>query len=160
MRWLVDQWRLLATQYRGPLIALFALLPLVFAVDFVLRVLVVSDPSARIFKPPAEVRVRAPDNPQDVLKRLEAWIPPRPVVEVAPPVRELKLQGVFGPATDRRAAMALITPGASTERVRATVGQVVDGWTVERIEPTKVILRRGEEAKELSLFMRKERETP
>jgi hypothetical protein len=56
--------------------------------------------------------------------------------------------------------MALTTPGASTERVRATVGQVVDGWTVERIEPAKVILRRGEEVKELSLFMRKERETP
>jgi hypothetical protein len=160
MRWLAGQWRLLVTQYRGPSITLLVLLPIVFALDFVVRVLVVPDPSARSFKAPAEVRVRAPDNPQDVLKRLEAWIPPRPVVEVAPPVRELKLQGVFGPATERRAAMALTTPGASTERVRATVGQVVDGWTVERIEPAKVILRRGEEVKELSLFMRKERETP
>lgn len=157
--WLQENWRLLLTHFRGGFIALLVVLVLALAADFFVRVFVPADPSARTYAPPGEFSFRPPETAEQVLKRLEVWIPPRVVEVPPPPEREITLQGIFGSANERRAALVVAAPGGvAPERVRATVGQVIEGWTVERIDASKVILRRGEEVRELSLFVRKERE--
>lgn len=159
-QWLRENAEVLLRHFRGAFIALLALLTLGLALDFFFRVFVSADPSARVYTPPAELSFRSPDTREQVLKRLEAWIPPRVVVVPPPPERELTLQGIFGSAKERRAAIVVAEPGGAPERVRATVGNVIEGWTVERIDASKVILRRGEEERELLMFARKERENP
>ena len=138
--------------HRGPFIGLLVLLISGFAVDFVTRALILRDDSMRSFTIPQVARVTPAEDQKSILKRFEAWVPAKLVVEAAPPEREISLQGVFGAGVEARAALALSVPGTPPERIRATVGQVVDGWTVERITPGRVFLKKGEELKELVLF--------
>lgn len=157
--WLRENGHLLLNHFRGAFISLVVFLALAFSLDFFVRVFVSADPSARIYTPPIALSFRPPESAEQVLKRLETWIPPRVVEVPPPPEREITLQGIFGSAKERRAALVVTAPGGGApERVRATVGNVIEGWTVERIDASKVILRRGEEVRELLMFARKERE--
>lgn len=142
----------LKSDFRGAFIGLLVVLLAIFSLDFVLRVLVMRDDSLRGVSVPPAAKIAPAASQSAIMKRFEAWIPPKLVVEAPPPEREISLQGIFGTGPEAKAALALSVAGGPPERIRATAGQVVDGWSVERIEPGRVVLKKGEESKELLLF--------
>jgi hypothetical protein len=91
---------------------------------------------------------------------LEAPAPLSPLrVEPAAPAASrsadpnaLTLLGVV--ASEGR-TIALIKRNQTGQNVRVEVGDAVDGWTIERIEPQRVLLRQGDTRIALQLFRRK-----
>ncbi len=77
---------------------------------------------------------------------------PQPEVDAPPPARPeavgMELNGIVISPTGRR---ALLRPLKSREVVRATEGQVIEGWTVQSILPDRVILQRDGVSEELRL---------
>jgi hypothetical protein len=151
MKKLLADWSDLIRGHRRGFQLLVLLLLLGFAADFTLRVLVLRDSDPRSFSAPEAATLAAADTAESIGQRLSAWIPTKEAEPVAQE-RQISLQGVFGAGSEARAALLLGAPGGPPERVRATVGQVVEGWTVERIELGRVLLKRGEESRELVLF--------
>jgi hypothetical protein len=152
IRWLRDAWQVLRASYRRPFYVVLVIAALVMSIDFALRVFVARDPGLRRFTPPAEQTIARAETPEQIRQQLDLWLPTEPkepeVVE-----RQISLQGVFGSGTEIAAILALSPPtGAPVERVRATAGQVVEGWTVERITRREVTLKKGVESRELLLF--------
>jgi hypothetical protein len=151
--WFAQQWRLLTGSYRLSTAILCAALIAIFCADFFSRLAVFRDASVRRFEAPAAVSIVSPPAVDEIKKFVEAWAAPPPQEVAAPVERKMVLQGVFGTRADRSAAVALFPPeGGSPERVRATVGAPIEGWTVKRIDAERVILSRGEESRELLLF--------
>jgi hypothetical protein len=148
---LLRDWRVLTGEYRRSFLALVGTLFLVMALDFTLRVLVLRDAGLRDFSAPSSSSIAAPESEESIFKRLEAWVPAK-VTVVTPKERDIRLQGMFGSGAEARAALLLVAPDGASERVRASLGQVVEGWTVEKIELGRVVLKRGEESRELLLF--------
>lgn len=145
--------RTLRDEYRKPFLGLLGFLLSIFSLDFLLRVMVLRDSSVRNFSAPKGDTISVPATADAVLRRLEAWIPKPVIVEPPPAERQIVLQGIFGAGAEAKAVIALVSPdGGSTERTRATVGMQVDGWTVEKISMGKVVLKKGEEHRELVLF--------
>jgi len=135
------------------LIALAVVLLLLMSVDFYFRILVLRDTSLRLFTTPAVTKVSAPLTTESVSQKLEMWVPKKVVVEAPPPPSQLALQAIFGAGRDARVIIALIPPdGSPPQRFRVAAGEVVDGWTVERVGRAAVSLKKGEETKELLLF--------
>ena len=153
MSFLLESYRFLRNQYPRPFFALIIVLALLICLDFALRISVLRDSSARVFSTPASAAVKPLEGAESALKRLEAWIPAPVVVEAPPAEREIVLQGIFGTGKEAKAAIALVSLGGGpVERLRATIGQEFDGWTVQHIGSGKVILKKGEETRELVLF--------
>ena len=151
--WLAQQWRVLTGSHRLSAVILCATLIAIFCADFFLRLAVFRDASVRRFEAPAAVSMASPPSADEIKKFVDAWAAPPPQQAAAPVERKMVLQGVFGTRADRSAAVALFPPeGGTPERVRATVGALVEGWTVKRIDAERVILSRGEESQELLLF--------
>jgi hypothetical protein len=152
IRWLRDEWQVLRSSYRRPCYVVIVIAALVLISDFWLRVFVARDPGLRGFTPPAAQTIARAETTEQIRQQLDLWLPTKPkepeVVE-----RQISLQGVFGSSTEIAAVLALSPPtGTPVERVRATKGQVVEGWTVESITRREVILKKGEEGRELLLF--------
>jgi hypothetical protein len=153
--WLIQQWHTLKGRYRIAALLLVAFLLLAFVLDFVLRVVVLRDASIRRFVPPPAASVATAPRADEVNKFIQSWSAPPPEAAATPVERKIVLQGVFGSRTDRSAAIALFAPeGGNPERVRAVKGQIVEGWTIERIDAERVILSRAGESQELLLFRR------
>lgn len=148
------QWRTLWGEHRKPTVILLGVLLVAVVLDFALRVMVWRDESLREFTKPSTAPLPTLDTPQAVTERLRVWFPAEPEQQQAAPVeRTLVLQGIFGSGAEARAAIALVpSDGSVAERLRVTVGQTVDGWTVERIERRKVFLKKDAQSRELVLF--------
>jgi hypothetical protein len=82
--------------------------------------------------------------------QLQQLFPP-PVVSTNTE-RVMQLQAVFASGAAKSAFIAATAPDGQVERIRAPVGHVIDGWTVETVESRKVVLKRGEERRELVMF--------
>ena len=152
-RWLLNEIVHAFINYRSATRVIVALLALVFILDFVFRVHVGRNPSLRLFTPPEVPAIAKPEGPEVMKSRILVWFPPPTEPTEAVKERVIGLQGVFGSREGRRAALTVsVADGSVVERVRATEGQVVEGWTVAGIEPGRVVLRRDDETKELLLF--------
>ncbi len=64
----------------------------------------------------------------------------------------MTLQAVFAAGQSKSAFIAAVGTDGEVERIRAPVGHVIDGWIVESVESRKVVLKRGEERRELVMF--------
>ena len=154
MTTLLALWRDLLAGDRRLLLAVAALLGAAVLTDFVLRVHVPRDASLREFTRPPKLEVPAPVAAPVAAAAVESWLPATPV-EAAKKEREFLLRGIFRSRSAAAVALGLRDPDTgATQALRAAQGEVVDGWTIERIEPRRVTLRRGEEDRELLLFRR------
>lgn len=79
----------------------------------------------------------------------EAPKPPPPVAPRGPDPNALTLMGVLA---GEQQSFALLKRNRSGQDVRAQEGDVVDGWTIARIEPQRVILQHGSTEIALQLF--------
>jgi hypothetical protein len=124
-------------------------LPLI-ALDFFLRVHVPRDDELRAFTAPSSAKLTPAVTLDDVRQRLETWFPAPVVAQTVE--RTIILQAVFATGGQSSALLAATGPNGQVERVRAPVGHVIDEWVVETIEPKRVVLKRGEERRELVMF--------
>lgn len=84
--------------------------------------------------------------------------PAKPVAPVArqepppppPPPPSVVVLGIVSENGDGRAAIRASSKGDKVVRVRA--GDDVSGWTVERIEPRRLVLKQGERSVDFALF--------
>lgn len=76
-----------------------------------------------------------------------------PVSKPEPPKPTPKLVGVelSGIVITSASRVALIRSGRGREVVRVTEGEEIDGWTVETIDPDRVVLRQDDAFEELTL---------
>lgn len=130
---------------------------IVFAIasgDFSNRIFVGRDHSVRAFVVPRVVLIAPAPERALVLAELVKWVG-QDVSEQAKP-REIVLQGVFFSGTTPRAVLSLVAQdGRKPERSKVTVGDVVEGWKVESINPMRIIISRDSESRELMLFKRR-----
>ena len=90
------------------------------------------------------------------LASIQRWLPGKPSEAADTKPREIVLQGAFVVAGQARAALSLVSAvGLPPQRVKAVVGDVVEGWTILAIDKRKVVLRRGEESREIWMFRRR-----
>jgi general secretion pathway protein N len=68
----------------------------------------------------------------------------------APPAPELGFE-LVGVVISPEEALALVRQPGMPDLVRAGIGRTVAGWTVERIEPDRVLFRAGDSVEELVL---------
>jgi hypothetical protein len=133
------------------LLSVWALLALpVILLDFFLRVYVPRDDSLRTFVTPPVVQVEPATSPDRLRQQLQQLFPP-PVSTVSAE-RIMTLQAVFASGTTKSAFIVASSANGQVERIRSPVGHVIDGWTVEAVESRKVVLKRGEERRELVMF--------
>jgi hypothetical protein len=118
--------------------------------DFFLRVHVPRDGSLRAFAEPAELQVEPAIGLGELRQQLQQLFPPP--VSTVNTERVMTLQAVFSSGTTKSAFISAAAPDGQVERIRAPVGHVIDGWTVDAVESRKVILKRGEERRELVMF--------
>ena len=78
--------------------------------------------------------------------------PEGPVASHSADQNALSLLGVV--ASEGR-TIALLKRNQTGQNVRAEVGDAIDGWTIERIEPQRVTLRQGDTQMALQLFRKK-----
>ena len=144
------------SESRASMIAAGAVVALVVAMDFAGRLFVGRDASLRVFSAPAVTPVPAAIEKSAAVAALQRWIPVKVTEIVDSKPREIVLQGVFVVAGQARAALSLVSAvGLPPQRVRAVVGDVVEGWTILAIDKRKVVLRRGEESREIWMFRRR-----
>ncbi len=153
IKWVRKQWGMLFGSYRQPTVVLALILVALATLDFFARAYVAVDPRSREFTIPRDMPMPPVADSGDIQSFVASWIPPRVEEKAEVPERVIKLQGVFFARGERTAAMLLApSSGEAPERWRAKLGDSREGWTVERIDANLVILRRGEESKELRLF--------
>ena len=144
------------SESRGFMIAAGASVALVVSMDFSGRLFVARDASLRVFSAPATAPVPAAIDKLAAMSALQRWLPGKPVAAADTKPREIVLQGVFVVAGQARAALSLVSAlGLPPQRVRVVDGDVVEGWTVIAIEKRKIVLRRGDESRELWMFRRR-----
>lgn len=137
-------------------IAVTALCAVLVLPDFSTRVFVGRDSSLRAFKSPDLVVLTAVVSKAKAVESLNVWLPKKVADAAVSKPREIVLQGTFVFAGQARAALSLVSPaGLPPQRFKAVVGDVVEGWTVAAIEIRKIVLRRGDESRELSMFRRR-----
>ena len=155
MKALLDLWLEIARRNQQLFVGLTGLLVSIFLLDFSLRVFVSRDDELRKFSAP-ELRPLASGMRMDVIRsRLERALPAPPSTEelAAKQPRDIALQGVFISRGSRVAALVLLPQGDKPlERRNVALGGEVDGWTVERVEVSRVALKKGSETKELVMF--------
>ena len=146
---------------RRRLALLGGLLALVAAADFSQRVYVGRDPALRAFEQPEIRPLPAPVAAAAVRARMREWLPTlggqAPAAGATVEAPELALQGVFVRRGQATAVFALRSPaGATIETKRAAEGDVVQGWTVKRIDRRGVTLQRDGGLRQLLLFRRED----
>ena len=155
MKTVLKAWLQLATRSRRLFLVLSGSLISIFFVDFFIRVFVPRDGDLRKFSAP-EVRSLPSGMRLEVIRaRLEVALPAPPTTEelAAKRPRDIGLQGIFISRGSRVAALVLLPQGDKPiERRNVAMGGEIDGWTVERVEVSKVALRKGTETKELVMF--------
>lgn len=123
--------------------------------DFFARIFVARDSELRKFNAPVLLTMPRDETAELVEARLTAALPAVPQVDEAAQAkpREIALQGVFGSRGQRTAILVLLPQDEKPlERRNLQQGGEIDGWLVERIEGTRVMLRKGSESKELVMF--------
>jgi hypothetical protein len=85
--------------------------------------------------------------------RVTATQPSIPAAPRGPDPNALTLLGVL--MSEGGGAIALLRRNQTGQNVRLQEGNTVDGWTVERIEPARVLLRQGDTRIALELFRRR-----
>lgn len=127
------------------------------SVDFQNRLWVGRDESLRVFSAPAAAPVPAAIDKLTAMGSLQKWLPRKTINVVDTKPREIVLQGSFGASTGQaRAALSLVSAvGLPSQRVKAVVGDVVEGWTIVAIEKRKIVIRRGDESREIWMFRRR-----
>jgi general secretion pathway protein N len=89
-------------------------------------------PPPKVVAPVAEIRAEPPPPP--------------------PPPPSLVLLGIVSDGTDGRAAIRSGDKGAADKVLRVRAGDALSGWTVEKIEPRRVVLTQGERSADYLLF--------
>ena len=141
---------------RRLLVVVAALVAVFVLPDFSNRVFVGRDSSLRAFKAPDLVVLTAVVSKAKAVESLNAWLPKKAADVAESKPREIVLQGTFVVSGQARAALSLVSPaGLPAQRVKAVVGDVVEGWTVAAIELRKIILKRGDESREILMFRRR-----
>lgn len=151
-------WIRVVRKNRGFFSWLVGLVAALCLLDFFSRVYVGRDGALRRFAAPAVQPLRPTMETATIAERLSLALPPPPSAEEAARVRprEIALQAVFGWRQSRRAVLVLLPQDDTPIEQRAVgVGVDIDGWLVERIEASKVTLRKGTETKELVMFRTK-----
>jgi len=144
------------SESRGFMIAAGAFVALVVAMDFAGRLFVGRDASLRVFSAPVVTPVPAAIEKSAALASIQRWLPGKPSEAADTKPREIVLQGAFVVAGQPRAALSLVSAvGLPPQRVKAVVGDVVEGWTIVAIDKRKVVLRRGDESREIWMFRRR-----
>lgn len=142
------------SEHRFAFLLAAALVCIVALFDFSNRLYVGRDRSLRAFvAPPVRVAAAVPSR-EAVLQDLTKWVGQDRAAQPKP--RQIVLQGVFYAGATPRAAVSLVAEdGRPTERMRVSIGDVVEGWKVESIDPKRVLLKRDSESRELVLFKRR-----
>ena len=137
------QWRVFAVGW------MLLALPLLLA-DFFLRIYVPRDDSLRAFSKPSVAQMEKTTSLDELRQRFQRLFPPSVTTVVQE--RVMTLQAVFAVGQSKSAFIAAAGADGQVERIRAPVGHVIDGWAVESVESRKVVLKRGEERRELVMF--------
>lgn len=121
------------------------------ALDFHSRIFVPREPELRVWRAPSAATSFSAPDAAVVSSALAAWLPTAAVDEPKP--RDIVIQGVFTGNGVRVAALVLrpIGPGVEERRL-VSVGEQVEGWTVESIAADFIQLSKGEERKALKLL--------
>jgi len=155
MKTLFLNWVQIAKRNKRLFAWLSGALALIFLLDFSLRVFVARDDELRKFLAPVVHPLANSTGMEAIRARLEAALPAPPPAEelAAAQPREIALQGVFISKRSRVAALVLLPQGNKPlERRNVGLGGEIDGWTVERVEVSRVALKKGSETKELVMF--------
>ena len=145
--------------HRAPLAIALALSLVVFALDFSHRIFVGRDTRARKFDAPVFRALPQQIAGESIRSELVAWVGDERVDKAKP--KEILIQAIFYSDNEPRVIFALLSSGdqpsqraRDVQRVRAVKGDSVEGWVVQAIEARRVVLTRGNESRELTLFKR------
>ena len=137
---------------RHLLVTLALIISLFAAEDFFDRILVPRDESLRRFDTPAISMVVDLATAETILKKVTDWVP-EPTIESVVKSREITLQAIFSQGGKTEAFIVLLADGDRLEeRVKVAVGSEVDGWRVQSISRTRVMLKKGDEQRVLVVF--------
>jgi hypothetical protein len=83
--------------------------------------------------------------------------PPKaePMAPAPPPSVDRNALSLLGVVASEGRTIALLKRNQTGQNIRVEVGDTIDGWTVVRIEPQRVVLRQGDTQVALQLFRRK-----
>ena len=134
-----------------------AISTIIVIVDFFGRVAVFRDQQGRLAKAPPSIVVLPFLDLDTVRGRMRSALPEIARGDAAPE-KQIKLLAVFRSIAGASAAIHVITPGSEATPLMRVVrlGEDVEGWKVESIEPRLLLLRRDSEEKELVLFRGRE----
>lgn len=148
-------WTNLRESCRGSrhlLMALVLAIVIIASTDFFDRIFVPRDDSLRRFNTPVVVKVGAPPTTESILQRVTEWVP-EPTVQIVGKPREIALQAIFSQRGKAEAFVVLLADAdRPEERLKVAVDAEVDGWRVQSISRTRVILKKGDEQRELIIF--------
>lgn len=137
---------------RHLLAALTLILALIVSIDFFGRIFVSRDESLRRFEVPVIAKSVDPTPAEFMLQRVVGWVP-EPKIETVVKPREMALQAVFSQRGKTEAFILLLADAdRSEERVKVAIDAEVDGWKVTSVSRTRVVLKKGDEVRELVIF--------
>lgn len=148
-------WEALRAVPQAVLWALGVMMALGVGVDFWSRVWVGSDERLRAFAIPKVVALSPPVSEANIQQSMQNWFPKPAVVEEVKP-KELVLQGVLRAKGRSSAVIAVRVPGQPPS-VRSLLreGEIIEGWTVERIDSRAVLIKNGDQTQTLTMLRTK-----
>jgi len=134
--------------------ALVAILALIFALDFLLRIAVWGGGPDRVITAPKATVLPQQTPSAEVLKpRLLGYFPKVATDEPANRERVFVLLGVFRYQDGLRAAFRLESNGAApVEFLMLAPGASIEGWMLDRVDQRSVTLTKDQQTRTISLF--------
>jgi hypothetical protein len=132
-----------------------AILLSVLTLDFVVRVLVIPDDTARVIVPPALPKLSPMAESGSITLALDQWLPLQARTESSEP--EFVLRGIIRNGRDLVAFIETQESGRPLVR-RLRLGEAISGWTIESLSLDGVAVRRDQEVRELKMFVKKSTE--
>jgi hypothetical protein len=134
--------------------SLVIVLPLVFLLDFMLRIGVWDVGTDRVITAPTPAALPTASPGAEILKpRLLAYLPKVAVDEPQNRERAFVLLGVFRYPDGLRAAFRLESNGAApVEFLMLAPGAIIEGWMLDRVDQRSVTLTKDQQTRTITLF--------
>jgi len=154
LRALISEARETAKHYPRLFAGVLLLTALIFSIRLVADFWVHRSDSLRVFEAPEVKAYPGSASKQWLLEKIDRWFPATATNSGVAQVveRQILLQAIYGERKQLNAVFILKGEGTPDERVTLVIGQMVEGWTVKAVQRKRVIMSKGDQARELVLF--------